>query len=768
MNLKVANVKPWFLAAVLALVTSGVYWQVRTHDFVNFDDLDYVSANPAVQAGLKWESVRWAFTQVHSSNWHPVTWLSHMMDCQLFGVKPAGHHLTNVFFHVANTLLLFRLLQRLTGALWRGAMVAALFALHPLHVESVAWVAERKDVLSTFFGLLTLLAYGRYAQRQASTAKCRMPYYFAALVIFALGLMSKPMLVTWPFVMLLLDVWPLKRVPGPKSDSTVNLSRTTWSRLIVEKLPFFALSIASCIVTVIVQRLAGATISTEALPIEYRLAQAPVACLRYLSKTLWPEHLAVFYPYEVLTWSSPWVLGATVLLIAITAAALAQLRRRPFLSVGWFWFLGTLVPVIGLVQVGRQAIADRYTYIPLIGVFVAIVWLAAELTQRWNVPRAFRFMIAATVLLACGTVTARQLTSWRNTASLASHAAAVTTGNYMAHAQLAATLTEAGKYDEALMQCRRALELRPNFVEALNTLAAIHVRQTNYAAAIAGFQEAIRCDPTFPDAHHGLADVYFKSGNFAEAEIESRATIRLLPMHIGGWYLLAQSQHSQGKLVEAIASYRRLLELKPDLFPAHRGLASVLTLNGDLTAAVTEYEVALKLQPKSVDTHNALGIVLLSRGEITSASNQFALALSYQPTNAIASYQVAALLSASAKPAEAAKYYRVALLAQPDWPEALNNFSWLLATSVDPAVRNGAEAVRLAERACTLTNYKEPLLVGTLAAAYAEAGRFDDAIQTAELAIQTAQAAGLSQLVERNAALLKVYREKKSHHEIAP
>ena len=752
------------IAGLLLLVTALVYWPVRTHDFINFDDPDYVSSNPRVLAGLTWDGVLWAFTNSHSSNWHPLTWMSHMLDCDLFGAKPAGPHLVNLLFHLTNTLLLFGLLRRLTGALWRSAMVAALFALHPLHVESVAWIAERKDVLSTFFGLLTIGAYARYVdQSKVQSPKSKVSFALA-LLFFALGLLSKPMLVTWPFLLLLLDFWPLRRFQLPFRS----VPGTVWRRLLAEKIPFLAITVASSVITLIVQRGAGAAVPFDVLSAGARLAQMPVAYARYLGKTFWPDSLAVFYPYVNYDFGSPIVLGALLLMAALTGAACRQVRQWPFLAVGWFWFLGTLVPVIGLVQVGRQAIADRYTYIPLIGLFIAVVWLAAELAARWKIPRAAQVIFAALILAVCTGLTARQVGYWRDTATLAAHTARVTTGNYMAHAQLAGVLAQEGKLSATLAECQLSLLARPDFAEAHNTLAGIYVKQSRFDEAIVSYREAARNDLKFPDPHHGLADLFLKLDRFAEAEAASQVALAIAPMHLPALFTLAQAQQQQGKLDDAIATYRVLLKLKPDLFAVRRGLGTALVLKGELPAATVELEEALRLLPNNPDTHNALGMVLLARNEVSRGSNHFSRALGLQPTNAIANYQIALLLASSRQDAAAANHYRTTLRSRPDEPEVLNNFAWLLATSPDDRVRDGREAIRLAEHACELTQHKEAMLLGTLAAAYAEAGRFDDAIATATQARDLARAARQDAVADRNEELLKAYRAHQPHRETPP
>ena len=459
------------ICAILIGLTVTVFWPVWRFDFINFDDPIYVSENPQVLHGLTHESATWALTTGYASNWHPLTWMSLMLDVQLFGSKPAIHHSVNLFFHAANVLLLFLVLSRMTGTFWRSAFVAALFAVHPLHVESVAWIAERKDVLSGFFFLLTLLAYGRYAQGkpkvegQKAAQKTysvddvsrftfhisRLAPYLLSLLFFALGLMSKPMLVTVPFVLLLLDYWPLQRL----DLSTKNLRLKGLTGLIIEKIPFFALSAASCIVTMSVQT--SAMVDPNALPLSARMANAVLACFDYLRQTFWPTHLAVFYPYPV---DLPWggAIGAGALLLFISGAVVVLMRRLPYAPVGWFWYLGMLVPVIGLVQVGSQARADRYTYLPLIGAFVVLAWLATKAIANRD---RLRFPLAsgAVVIVAALAVTAhQQVQYWRSSEALFTHAGKVTDDNYSALGGLGIVELRRGNYAEAMKHLTAALD----------------------------------------------------------------------------------------------------------------------------------------------------------------------------------------------------------------------------------------------------------------------------------------------------------------------
>jgi tetratricopeptide (TPR) repeat protein len=834
-----AGLRPVLVCLVLGLLTVAAYWPVARNGFINFDDPDYVSSNQMVQAGLTWDSVRWAFASYHSSNWHPVTWLSHMVDCQLYGLKPAGHHFTNLLFHVANTFLLFGLLKRFTGALWRSALVASLFALHPLHVESVAWVSERKDVLSGFFFLLTLWAYARYGQLAAhsprSTVARAWVWYTLSILLFAVGLMAKPMLVTLPFLLLLLDYWPLQRlVLAPNSGlPSVQASRfkvqgSTFRYLLIEKLLFLALSVASCIVTFLVQRASGAVVSLSNEPFAVRLANAIVAYGWYLIKTFWPVNLSVFYPHPPLDLTSLLVVGSLALLVPITAAAVlaafrpatvpwlasSRFMAPAFLS-GWLWFLGMLVPVVGFVQVGKQAWADRYTYLPHIGLFVALVWgfskaklqnpnpkvpdaatehappnkqQATRTTENaarstlhaqpqtgstsgltFDVSRlTFRAsgIVFALLVLVLAFLTYCQTTFWRNDTTLFQHAAAVTENNFVAYGVLANTLLPEKKWTEAIALCQKAIALSPGYTEAHNTLGIIYNQQGRYDDAIASFRQALQTDATYPDAYVGLADIFNRQKKYADAEAQCREALRFEPLHLTATFNLAIALHNEGKLDEAASYYRRVLEAQPKFFAAHRYLGNVLVAQGKAGEAIPHFLAALETQPKDVDTHVVLGVALLDRGKLDEANTQFLEALRLQPTNSIANYQLALSRQSQGQAREAIDHYHAALRAQPDWPEALNNLAWLLAANPDAAIRNGPEAVSLAERACKLTEEKEPLFLGTKAAAYAEAGRFAEAIAAAEKARDLATAAGLKEVAEKNRELLELYRSGKAYHEV--
>ena len=460
-NLQQSTMPAWLLALLLALATIALYWPATRCDFITLDDPDFVTANLHVQGGLSWEGVKWAFCNTEQATyWAPLMWLSHELACQLFGLNPWGHHLINVLLHAANTALVFLLFQRLTRATWRSLLLAALFGWHPLRVESVAWVTERKDVLSTFFGLLCLMAYVCYvgeSKVQSPKSKVQSPkskgFYFLALLFFALGLMSKAMLVTWPFVMLLLDYWPLQRFKVQGSGFSVR-------SLVVEKIPFFALAAAASVVTFVVQKKGGAIAAIESLPLGARAGNALVSYCRYLGKTFWPADMAVLYPHPG-HWPLAEVLLAGLFLAGISALVFMQRRRQPFMLMGWLWFVGTLVPVIQLVQAGLVAMADRFTYVPSVGLLVLIIWSGYELTRGWRHHVMLLSLAGAAAVVLCMALTRQQLGYWRDSETLFRHALKVTQNNYFAHYNLGDALFSQGQTDEAISQFREAIRLKP-------------------------------------------------------------------------------------------------------------------------------------------------------------------------------------------------------------------------------------------------------------------------------------------------------------------
>jgi protein O-mannosyl-transferase len=594
----------WVVCLVLAAITFAVFGQTLTHEFVSLDDSEYVYANPMVVQGLTIQGIVWAFAGVHAENWHPLTWLSHMLDCQLYGLNPAGHHLSNVLLHTATVILLFLVLHQMTGALWRSAFVAAVFAIHPLRVESVAWVAERKDVLSGLFFILTIGSYVRYARLPPSLAR-----YALVLLLFVLGLMCKPMLVTLPVVLLLLDYWPLQRTESA-------------GKLILEKLPLLALSAASCVTTVVAQHRALQTMESFSLPL--RFANALVTCMIYLAQMVWPARLAALYPYPYNGLPLWEVVLAGILLVGLSVVAVWQRRTRPWLLIGWTWYLVMLLPVMGLIQVGRQAHADRYTYLPQIGIYLAVTWWAAE----WRIKRAVRRVLMAAVLVVLMVCAGIQATYWQDTKSLWTHALACNANNADAQSNLGLFLMQQGDVDEAIPHFQKALEIDPGHAEAQNN-----------------FGNALR---------------------------------------------------QKGRVDEAIAHYQKALQITPDTASIHFNLANALLQKGRAGEAIVQFQESLKIEPAD--------------------------------------------------------------------PRVQNSLAWLLATCPQAPLRNGARAVELARQANASNGGENPDVLHTLAAAYAEAGRFSEAVDTARHALELAGAQSNTELAGRLQLELKLYQANRPYH----
>jgi len=761
-----------FIGLLLASATALVYGQVADFDFTNLDDGPIIYENLNVRGGLTLHGVLWALSTSYFDFWHPLTWWSHMLDCTLFGLNPGSHHLVSLGFHVANTLLLFGVLRRLTGAWKRSAMVAALFALHPLHVESVAWLSERKDVLSTFFFLLTLWAYARYAQRVTSdTCQVTGPekpirgplmsrvtclpvaalaktghvslFYWLALGFFALGLMSKPMLVTLPFVLLLLDYWPLGRgtsdkwrvtrfrIPVPQLHPE-GLRGSSLNHLLFEKLPFFGLAAVSCAVTCLGMQGGQHLRSAEQTPWGLRLANVPVSYARYLGKLVWPVDLAALYPMPA-HWGFWPVGGSVVLLLLITLFVAVRARSAPWLLTGWLMFLGTLVPVIGIVPNGFQSIADRYTYIPSIGLFVAGVWAVAEFSVRWKF-RAFLLPGAAVLaLLVCGSLTWLQAGCWRNSLTLWTHCVGVTRDNILARISLGNALQRAGQINEAMEQYREVLRLDPNQEHANLDLGVALAMTGQLQEATNCFVRALRNRPDWSGTHLNLARALFELGDFSGALTHYAEAVRLDSNAVVAFTSLAGDLSARGKSDEAMRYYLEALHFNPADAEAHYHLGLEWLQHGRMDEAIASLREAVRLEPDLADAHFQLATALVNRRAISEAILQYHETLRLNPESLL----------------------------------ALNNLAWILATHPEAQFRNGPEAVQLAERACELTSYQQTVFVGTLAAACAEAGRFDDAVATAQKACALASGRGEPGLLQKNRELLALYQAHQPYREPA-
>jgi len=649
----------------LVAVTWAVFGQTIRYQFVNFDDDLYVYNTPAIQSGLTLKGIAAAFISQHAHNWHPLTTISHMLDCQLYSLNAGGHHATNVILHTIAVLLLFWVLQRMTGAAWKSALVAALFAVHPLHVESVAWVSERKDILSAVFFFLMLNAYNRYA-RAPSVMR-----YLAVAVLFAAGLMSKPMLVSAPIVLLLLDYWPLRRFEQPSLTigktkiSECDNQRRIIRRLYLEKIPLFVLSAIACILTFILQkRTAGAI---PPLPLLWRVQNAFVSYVIYVWKTLWPTHLAVFYPHPNDTLAIWEIIFAILLLLAITAAAIVFRRQRPYLLTGWFWYLVMLIPVVGIVQVGEQGHADRYTYLPHIGLFVAIVWFAIDVaTVRRTKPQvAVTTALAVLIILALAWAAFIQTFYWRNSEALWTRALAVTSDNDVAHNNLGYLCVDRGELDEA----------------------------------ISHFESAARIRSGKRDPHYDLASAFVQMN-------------------------LADALARKGRSDEAMVHYEEAIRLQPNYADAYYNRGSVLFAKGRIDEAIADLEKALQMHPNDADAHTSLGNALLQKGSLR----------------------------------EAIAHYVTALALAPEDPHSRNNVAWVLATASDSSIRDGARAVGFAQEAVRLSGSREPRFLRTLAAAYAESGRFSEAIAVSQQAAVIATMQGKPDMAKRLEKDLVLFR----------
>lgn len=739
--------KTVLVCVVLAVATVTAFWPVMDAQFVNLDDPTYISDNVRVQRGLTADNIKWAFTTFHGSLWHPLTWLSIMLDCELFGVNAAAMHRVNVGFHVASSVLLFLLLKRVTGARWPSTIVAALFALHPLRVESVAWIAERKDVLSTFFWILTMWSYAEYARRRCAG------WYTAAVVCFALGLMCKAMLVTLPFVLLLADVWPLRRI-----DLQAPGWWTQLRRLVLEKLPFFALTAVSITLTLLAPGHGEGVVALEHLPVSERVENAIVSYARYLGKIFWPADLAVYYPH-LREWSALVVMGATALMLTVTALAVGAFRRFPWVLVGWLWFVGTLVPVIGLVQVGTQSMADRFTYVPSIGLFVAIVWTAREVLLPRRALRLTGVAAAATILVACSVLTYSQAGHWKNSQTLFARAAKVTPPSTLMLNSMGDALVEQGRPAEALQKFKAALEIDPEDALALGNIANIYFREGKLDLAVEHYQQGLRYKTNSAQLHYNLALALAARGQFAEAIGHHQQALALEPFYLPARLNLGNVYMNSGNAEAAATNYLAVLQIKPDHVAAHYNLGNVRLSQGRVEDAIKQFGEAARLDRKFTDAHRQLALALQQAGRRAEALPHVQRALALNPSSPGVRAQLATLLSELGQGAAAIEQYREALKLDPNIPVVLNNLAWLLATHPDATLRDGAEAVRLAERAVELTARKQPFLLGTLAAAYAETARFDDAAKTAEEAIRLAEQSGQKELAAKNKELLTHYRQ---------
>jgi protein O-mannosyl-transferase len=740
----------------LALAIFGVYWQVHGFDYVNYDDPVYSSANPVIARGLTFRGIAWAFTHVYFANWYPLTLISHMLDCQIFGINAGGPHVVNVLFHTANTILLFLLLRRITGEQWPSAIIAAIFALHPLHVESVAWISERKDVLSTFFGLFSLLAYVRYVdETKIGNARAKTSFRWA-LVLFALSLMSKPMLVTLPCLMLLLDFWPLQRI---ENSGWRTFSSRPFLLLVKEKWPWFALVLILSAVTLFTFAQSGVTVSSVAFPTQWRVPKVIDSYFWYFEKTFWPTKLAFFYPLLHVIPVKTFVVSSICMLL-VTVAAFSTIKRWPFYFVGWAWFLVTLVPVIGLVPVGSQATADRYSYVSMVGLLIAIIAGARSLLSGSKTKMLAGGMTAGILLAALATATYSQIGYWKNTATLCRHALDVTHDNLTALNNLGVYFSEHGLTDDAEKMYRTALDISPGFAEAHENLGHMLAEKGDTNGALFEYQEAVRLNPNDATTQNGLAETFVSRGKNEDALPHFSEAARLKPENAQYQNDLAVTLVALGKGSEALPFYARAVQLEPGNAQFQNNFATALLRAGDMKAAEAHYRAAIADDPKLAEPYSNLGALLFARQQYIGAASIFGEAVRLSPTNAGIHFNAGLVYLKAHRIGDARTEFAEAARLRPDWTDPLVAESWALATSNDAQERNGAEAVKLAEKAADLTGHKQPAILNTLAAAYAESGRFDDALATANRALELAKQSNHTNLFPRIEHAIVLYQAR--------
>jgi tetratricopeptide (TPR) repeat protein len=810
-----AVVKALVAAGMLIAAVALVFGQMVRNEFnYVYDDNDYILLNPFVKQGLSLRSIAWAFSSLRASNWHPLTWISHMLDCQMFGLWAGGHHLTSGLLHCATTVMLFLALRAMTARPWASALVVAIFAVHPLRAESVAWAAERKDVLSGFFFACALWTYVEYVRHPKS-----LFWYMSLVVIFALGLLAKPMLVTLPLVLLLLDFWPMGRMERrgigdwglgirdtqadvPENQTLIPQS-SSWAQslpaLLIEKLPLFVLSATSSVVTLVAQQEAMASVRDTSIP--FRSVNAMVSYAAYLRDTVCPEWLAPLYQLPTNSWPTLLVVASAVILTAISALAVVLRRRQPWLLFGWLWYLIVLVPVIGLVQVGVQTRADRYTYLALIGPTIACVWSAAQwlATHRHYRPAA---SAAVAVLLAMEMAAGwHQAALWHDCVALWGHAIATGNDTPLAETSLGRALYDQHEPDEAFPHLFRAIEIDPPLSTAFTNLGTAFARSKQPDKAMEYYLKAAELDPRDIKIQQNLGQTYTELGKTEEALAHYRRAAELKPEIAASHYNLAFTLAALGQLTEAVheyevalrlqsdyalaannlanidmqlgrtddalARYRQAIASDPGMAEAHNNLGLLLMRRGERSEAIEHFQQALQIQPGYAQAHNNLGVVLAGERHFAEAAKHFQKAAELEPTNAFAHANLGRALNHLGKNSAATAELRKAVQLNPVQPTAMVWLAWVLATAPDDDVRNGSEAVALAEKALQMVGNSpgsaDPSLHDTLAAAYAEAGRWKDAVAEATRAESLAGKVGNQALAGEIRSRLELYRAGKAY-----
>jgi protein O-mannosyl-transferase len=722
----------FLISSGLVLIVLIAFEPLRHNDFISYDDIDYVTMNPHVQSGLTWQSIRWAFTTGFAANWHPLTWLSHMLDVELFGLNPVGHHIHSLLLHTLSTVLLFWLLYEMTGAVWCSAFAAMIFGIHPLRVESVAWAAERKDVLSMLFFMLTLAAYLYYVKR-GGTGR-----YLLVLLCFAMGLLAKPMLVTLPIVLMILDFWPLLRLrSGLVGRTQVSADRiqmyehhpaSIWN-LAAEKIPLFIFTFASCIVTYLVQQKGGAVNKLDKFPFISRIANALVSYMAYLYKTVLPKDLAVLYPNPFPGWPLWKPVISFLLLASISGIVIYNIKKRPYLVAGWLWYMITLIPVIGLVQVGSQSMADRYSYLPSIGILIMLSWTAAQLSAKWRYQRILMGILSGLAAIAMVVGTRTQLAYWKNSVTLFEHTLAATENNYLIHNDLGAFLLKQNRFDEAANHFKKVLRAWPDFPDANNNLTTLLIRRKQFDEAMDYVNRSLK-------ARSNNAAAYCNMGLILDA---------------------------RGKFDEAMHAYEQAIQFDQNCFQAINNLGVLKIRYGLLDEAIKCFRQSIQINSKYVQAYCNLVLALQKQKKYEESIPYGIKALEIDPNNPDTWYNLALSQQSLGQLQAASDSYHHALQCDPNSIVAINNQAWLLAAHPETNFYDPAKAVSLALRGCKLTSFKNSGILDTLAVAYAAVGQFKEAVQTAQKAIDTANAAGQSDLAERIKIRLQLYQTSKPY-----
>ena len=717
--------REFFVVLLLVAGTLTVFRGVVDHAFLNYDDDVYVLKNEHVRTGLTYANVTWALTADYRATWQPLTWISYQVDVALGGLDPRGFHRTSLLLHVANVLLLFLALRGLTGSVWRSGLVAALFAVHPLQVQPVAWIASRKDVLSALFWMLGLLAYAAYVKRPRATR------YALMMVAMVLGLMAKPVVMTFPLVLLLLDFWPTERFQETRKKAKTT-ARAMWI-LVREKIPLLALSIASGVATLLVHGRGDTISSLDVVSLSNRLGHVVVAYATYALKTVWPVRLSIYYPYAHEGLPIQRVVGSAALLLIVSLLCVARWRKQPYLLVGWLWFLGVLVPAVGIVQVGGHAMADRFMYLPSIGLSVLAVWGIGAAAARWRLAGKLAPCAGCAAVIALAVVASFQVKDWRDSISVFRHAVAVQDDNVVAHTNLAGALEIAaasqmsGALDEAITHYGKALQLKPFDPRTPYNLGVALQRQGRLDEAGQRYRQTLRLDPDHANAHHNLGVIFAL----------------------------------RGELEEALEHHRSALRVEPDHAEAHNSLGLVYAQQGRLALAADHYQASLRSDPNHPDTHVNLGNVFVAQGKPQEAANHYLVALGLDPEYAQAHRALARVLHQSGQIETAIHHYGQAVRLRPEWTEPAINLALLLATTPDERLRRVDQAIALAEQACTRTDPASAVYLDTLGVCYAAGARYRDAIDTAQRAAELARAQGLDGLTAGIERRLALYEQQK-------